>query len=105
MITHHGQIRQQQRGLPRLVLDWLAAYGREVHDHRRRAVIRHFTPDARRRLERDIGREPVRRMHEYLDAYAVYDTDGTVITVGHRYERIRRDLSRRDALPPTMHHA
>ena len=97
MITRHARTRQQQRGLPRLVLDWLAAYGQEVHDHRRGAVIRHFTRDARRRLERDIGREPVRRMHEYLDAYAVFGTDGTVITAGHRYERIRRDQSRRDA--------
>jgi len=96
MNTRHSRIRQQQRGLPRIVLDWLADYGQEVHD-RRGAVIRHFTRDARRRLERDIGREPVRRMHEFLDAYAVYGTDGTVITAGHRYERIRRDRSRRDA--------
>ena len=29
-------------------------------------------------------------MHEYLDAYAVYATDGTLITAGHRYQRIHR---------------
>jgi hypothetical protein len=87
--TQHARTRCQQRGLPPLVLHWLDAYGNESHDGRG-AVIRHFTREARRRLERDIGREPVRRMHEYLDAYAVYATDGTLITAGHRYQRIHR---------------
>jgi hypothetical protein len=89
MITLHAHTRMQQRGLPPLVLHWLDAYGNESHDGRG-AVIRHFTKQSRRRLERDVGREPVRRMHEFLDAYAVYGSDGTLITAGHRYDRIRR---------------
>ena len=88
-MSTHALTRAQQRGLPPLVLQWLDAYGTETHDGRG-AVIRHFTRDARRRLERDVGREPVRRLHEYLDAYAVLGTDGNLITVGHRYRRIRR---------------
>ena len=31
-----------------------------------------------------------RRLDKHLDAYVVTDTDGTVVTVGHRYRRIRR---------------
>lgn len=89
MTTQHARTRCQRRRLPPLVLHWLDAYGNESHDGRG-AVIRQFTREARRRLERDIGREPVRRMHEYLDAYAVYATDGTLITAGHRYQRIHR---------------
>lgn len=88
MFTRHAQARTRQRGLPPLVLHWLDAYGAERHDGHG-AVIQHFTRHARRRLERDVGREPVRRMHEYLDAYAVYGIDGRLITVGHRYRRIR----------------
>ena len=88
MITTHAQARMRQRGLPPLVLHWLDDYGDERHDGHG-AVIRHFTRQARRRLERDVGREPVRRMHEYLDAYAVYGNNGGLITVGHRYQRIR----------------
>lgn len=88
-MTIHSHTRAQQRGLPPLVLHWLNDYGTEVHDGRG-GVIRHFDRRSRRSLERDIGREPVRRMHEYLDAYAVYASDGTVITVGHRYQRIHR---------------
>jgi hypothetical protein len=89
MITPHAQTRLQQRGIPPLVLQWLDAYGTERHDWHG-AVIRHFTKQSRRRLERDIGREPVRRMHEYLNAYAVYGSDGSLITAGHRYQRLRR---------------
>lgn len=88
-MTTHSHARAQQRGLPPLVLHWLDDYGTETHDGHG-AVIRHFDRRARRRLERDVGREPVRRMHEYLDAYSVVGTDGTLITVGHRYQRIRR---------------
>lgn len=88
MISMHARTRLQQRGLPPLVVHWLDDFGREVHVPG--ATIRHFDKRARRRLERTVGREPVRRMHEYLDAYAVYGTDGTLITTGHRYARIRR---------------
>ena len=88
MMTGHAEARMQSRGIPPLVLHWLDAYGDERHDGHG-ALIQHFTRQSRRRLERDIGREPVRRMHEYLNAYAVYGNDGTLITVGHRYRRIR----------------
>lgn len=75
--------------LPEDLVRRLDAYGNEQHDgHGARLV--HFTKQARRRLEREVGREPVRRMHEYVNAYAVYGTDGTLITTGHRYQRIHR---------------
>ena len=89
MITTHASTRAQQRGLPPLVLHWLDDFGREVPAPGG-ATLRHFDKRSRRCLERAVGREPVRRMHEYLDAYAVYGTDGTLITIGHRYARIRR---------------
>jgi hypothetical protein len=89
MITTHARTRAQQRGLPPLVLHWLDDFGREVPAPGG-ATLRHFDKRARRRLERSVGREPVRRLHEYLDAYAVYADDGTLVTTGHRYQRIRR---------------
>ena len=86
MTTQPARTRCQQRGLPPLVLHWLDDFGREVHVPG--ATIRHFDKRARRRLERTVGREPVRRLHEYLDAYAVYGPDGQIITTDHRYQRI-----------------
>lgn len=89
MITPHAQARMQQRGIPPGILDLLLSYGSVEHDHHG-AEVYHFDEAAIRRLQHDIGREPVRRMHEYLNAYAVYGTDGTLVTTGHRYQRIRR---------------
>ena len=83
------RVRQQQRGIPNLVLDWLMDYGQEHHDGHG-ATIRYFDRRARRAVERRVGREPVRRLHEYMNAYVVVGRDGSLITVGHRYNRIRR---------------
>ena len=89
LLTGHASRRLQQRALPPLVIDWLHAYGREHHDHRG-GVILYFDRRARRRLERDVGRQPVRRMKEWLNAYAVVGGDGRLVTAGHRYDRIYR---------------
>lgn len=87
-MSTHGAGRAQQRGIPPLVIDWLSDYGVERHD-RHGARLLYFDKLARRRLERAVGREPVRRMHEYLDAYLVLSNDGIVVTAGHRFTRIR----------------
>jgi hypothetical protein len=91
-MTGHAAKRLQQRGLPPLVLDWLTAYGQEHHDGHG-ATILYFNKPARRRLERAVGRLPLRRMADWLNAYAVISTDGALITAGHRYRRIPRQAA------------
>jgi hypothetical protein len=85
-ISDHAAIRQQQRGIPPLVSDWLIDFGDEQFDGHG-GVIRYFSKQSVRRLQRDIGREPVARMSEYLRCYLVQSShDGCVITVGKRYQ-------------------
>jgi hypothetical protein len=88
MNTHHLQKRMQQRSIPPLIVQWLEEYGEEVHDHRG-GIILHFNKRAKRRLERAVGREPVRRMNDWMSTYLVVSTDGIRITAGIRYDRIR----------------
>jgi hypothetical protein len=78
----------QQRGIPPLVVQWLEDFGEEVHDHHG-AIILHFGKRAKRRLEQSVGREPVRRMNDWLKAYLVLSMDGIRITAGIRYRRIK----------------
>lgn len=85
-MTTHADVRAQQRGIPPLIIEWLERFGEERHDHHG-AVILHFSKRSVRRLERDVGRDPVRRMRDYLLCYAVI-AEGNVITVGKRYKRI-----------------
>jgi hypothetical protein len=88
MNTFHAQKRMQQRSIPPLVVQWLEEYGDEVHDHRG-GIILHFGKHARRRLEKAVGREPIRRMNDWLRTYLVVSTDGVRITAGVRYRRIK----------------
>jgi len=90
--TDHAQKRSQQRGIPPLIRDWLLFYGDERYDHHG-GIVRYFSKTSLRKLERDIGREPLRRLSEYLQCYLVEDSSGgQVITVGKRHAsaRIRR---------------
>ena len=86
-LSKHAKTRMQQRGIPRLVVDWLAAYG-EV-DHQRGAEVFYFTQRARKALRRDVGRRLLQRHEKALDAYMVC-TEGQIATVGHLYQRVVR---------------
>ena len=86
--SRHAQIRMQQRGIPALIVQWLEAYGEEHHDHNG-AVVLHFTKRSRRRLEQDVGSTPVRRLAEWMNAYAVVGNNGTLVTTGMRWKRIK----------------
>lgn len=90
MDTMHASVRAQQRGIPPLIHHWLDQYGEEQYDGHG-GVIRYFSRRSIRVLERSFGREPVRRMWEYLDAYKVESShDGGTITLGHKTKRLRR---------------
>lgn len=90
MMTKHARTRAQQRGVPGLIERWLEQYGEEVYDGHGGAIY-YFSQRSRRSIERHEGREPVRRMWEFLDCYKVVSShDGSTITVGRLHKRIRR---------------
>ncbi len=87
-MTTHAATRQQQRSIPPLIMDWLTGYGTACHDHRG-AEILYFDKRSRKTLARAVGETVVSRLAGWLDTYAVISGDGAVITVGHRYKRIK----------------
>ena len=89
--TDHAQQRARQRGIPQLVIDWLMQFGETEWDHHG-AQVKFFTRKSRRRIDKAMGAQTTRRMHEFLNSYAVVGLDGTLITCGHRYKRIHRQL-------------
>jgi len=83
--TKHSDLRRQQRGVPPLIEQWLLDYGDEQYDGHG-AVVRYFSNDAIKRLKREIGNTPLKRMHEFLRCYLVQSSrNGAVITVGKRH--------------------
>ena len=87
MSSTHALKQRQRRGIPPLIVQWLEEFGEEAHDHHG-GIVLHFSKHARRRLERTVGCQVVRKLEEWLDTFLVISTDGTHITVGVRYRRI-----------------
>lgn len=89
-ISKHAVIRAQQRGIPPFIDQLLDLYGREQYDGRG-GVVSYFDKSSIRRMERDMGREPVRRLSSWQSAYKVRSShDGCTITTGLRSKRIWR---------------
>lgn len=83
--TAHARHRSQQRGVPPLITTWLLDYGVEEYDGHG-AVVRYFTRESLRKMERELGSAPLKRLSEYLRCYLVQSNrDGTIITVGKRH--------------------
>ena len=91
-MTKHARIRVQQRGVNRVVLDCLLAYGHHEPDHKGCQIVT-FDSKAMDDLARYESRELKTKASDSAHLYAVVDSDGVIVTTGHRFRRIPRDLS------------
>ena len=88
-LTRHAQSRMQQRGISAASLDALLEFGRVRHAGGGRDIV-FFDKNAHARLVR-AGVLPGPEADRACKSYAILESDGAVITVGHRYRRITRD--------------
>lgn len=91
-MSPHAQKRMRQRGIRAEVLECLVGYGRRQHDHAQCEIV-YFDSKAIQRVQREIGTQTSQVIHENRDVYAVLNSDGHIVTTGHRYRRILRDKS------------
>jgi hypothetical protein len=91
-MTKHAGIRVQQRGVNRDVLDCLLAYGRHEPDHKGCRIVT-FDGKSLNDLARHEPRALKTKAIDSRNVYAVADSEGVVITAGHRFRRVPRDLS------------
>jgi len=89
-MTSHAKIRLQQRGIPRQVLAYLVAFGKAMYDHQGARVL-YLNKKSREQIRRVAGDDVFRALASALDVYAVMSVGGTVVTVGHRTQRINRN--------------
>ena len=89
LVTNHARARMQQRGIRPEVLEALLDFGREAHVERGRDIV-YFDKRARARLA-EAKAVAAAEAERVCKSYAIVESDGTVITVGHRYRRIPRD--------------
>lgn len=89
-LTHHAAKRMQQRGIPERVLPLLFEYGEEEYDHHGTMLL-FFNKRARQRMEKVVPHVELKGLQRALNAYAVLDKDGAILTVGHRTQRINHN--------------
>jgi hypothetical protein len=78
----------QQRGIPPAALDALLDFGRITRAGGSRDIV-FFDRKAREQLARSKAVAPA-DAERFCNSYAIVESDGRVITVGHRYRRIPR---------------
>jgi hypothetical protein len=86
--SNHASVRMQQRRVPRSVIDLLHAHGDQARSHG--AYVYYFSRRAKCRISEVLSRAEMRTIEEYGSCYLIEADDGVIITVGHRYRRIRR---------------
>lgn len=88
-ITDHARLRIQQRGIQEDVLPLLLKYGQKTYDNYGGKVY-YLNKASRERIERECGGAILRKIRDRMDVYAVLNQGNGVVTVGHRFKRIRR---------------
>ncbi len=89
-LTRHAQTRMRQRCISPAALEALLDYGRSRYLHSRGRELVYFDKKAREKLARDVP-SAAREIGRLGKTYAVLGRDGAVVTVGHRFRRIRKD--------------
>jgi hypothetical protein len=89
MFTKHAHLRCQQRAIPQLAVDLLLQFG--TAQKAPGGVCKVFLDKAGRRRLHAYAGPLASLLNEHLDVYAIVDEKTeSVITVGHRLERIRK---------------
>lgn len=87
MLTNHAKQRMQQRAIHPLMIELLYLYGREQHQNG--STILFLDKHARKKARQALA-DVKQRFDKLSDTYLVEaDSDGSVITVGHRLKPIK----------------
>lgn len=86
--THHAACRMRARAIPEAAVDLLFRFGASLAQAGGEVLF--FDHAARRRAAESLGRERLRAIERWFDAYLVLSPDGAMVTVGWRTRRLRR---------------
>jgi hypothetical protein len=87
-MTRHATTRSQQRAIPPMMIDLLIQFGTSESAGSGVSKV-FFDKQACRRVSAYAG-PLAASLNEHMDLYAVVADDRSIVTVGHRQERIRR---------------
>jgi len=87
-VSHHAQIRMQQRAITADMLESLLDFG-QVKFNGHGTEILTFPKKVVKHLKKELNHKVFMKIERHLNLYAIMSSDGELITTGYRTKRLK----------------
>jgi hypothetical protein len=87
-VSHHAQIRMQQRAITADMLESLLDFG-QVRFNGQGTEILTFPKKVVKHLKKELNHKVFMKIERHLNLYAIMSSDGELITTGYRTKRLK----------------
>jgi hypothetical protein len=87
-VSHHAQIRMQQRAITADMLESLLDFG-QVKFNVQGTEILTFPKKVVKHLKKELNHKVFMKIERHLNLYAIMSSDGELITTGYRTKRLK----------------
>jgi hypothetical protein len=87
-VSHHAQIRMQQRAITADMLESLLNFG-QVKFNGQGTEILTFPKKVVKHLKKELNHKVFMKIERHLNLYAIMSSDGELITTGYRTKRLK----------------
>ena len=87
-VSHHAQIRMQQRAITADMLESLLDFG-QVKFNGQGTEILTFPKKVVKHLKKELNHKVFMKIERHLNLYAIMSSDGALITTGYRTKRLK----------------
>jgi hypothetical protein len=87
-VSHHAQIRMQQRAITADMLESLLDFG-QVKFNGQGTEILTFPKKIVKHLKKELNHKVFMKIERHLNLYAIMSSDGELITTGYRTKRLK----------------
>jgi hypothetical protein len=87
-VSHHAQIRMQQRAITADMLESLLNFG-QVKFNGQGTEILTFPKKVVKNLKKELNHKVFMKIERHLNLYAIMSSDGELITTGYRTKRLK----------------
>ena len=87
-VSHHAQIRMQQRAITADMLESLLDFG-QVKFNGQGTEILTFPKKIVKNLKKELNHKVFMKIERHLNLYAIMSSDGELITTGYRTKRLK----------------
>ena len=87
-VSHHAQIRMQQRAITADMLESLLDFG-QVRFNGQGTEILTFPKKVVKHFKKELNHKVFMKIERHLNLYAIMSSDGELITTGYRTKRLK----------------